>query len=68
MSKFLQEKPHKALIETIKEYLEQHGYRETLTILEVIIKQKEQVPDDSSALSELLFSMDKGDSHSFFVI
>lgn len=35
MSNFLQHKSHKALIETIKEYLEQQGYIETLSVLEV---------------------------------
>jgi hypothetical protein len=35
MSSFLQDKSHKAIIETIKEYLEQQGYQKTLSVLEV---------------------------------
>lgn len=35
MSSFLQEKPHKALMEAIKEYLQHQGYIQVLKVLEV---------------------------------
>ena len=68
MSNFLQHKSHKALLETIKEYLEQQGYLQTLSVLDVIYIQTEKVPEQSSIFSSLLTCMEKGDGHCFFLI
>lgn len=67
MSNFLQEKSQEALLETIKEYLEHCGYRETLKLLNVIPTQRE-APDQSSSLPSLYQALEKGDSKSFFTL
>ena len=66
MSNFLQEKPHKALMEAIKEYLSHQGYVQVLKVLEVISKQIESVPESTTTLHSLLSSMEQGDSSAFF--
>ncbi|OMJ70019.1 hypothetical protein SteCoe_32107 [Stentor coeruleus] len=67
MSNFLQEKSQEALLETIKEYLDHCGYKETLKLLNVSSIQKEN-PDQSLSLPFLYEALEKGDSKSFFTL